>query len=223
MTSPEPNPAWDPTSPPPQPPTVPQQYPTSEDAASQYPPPPPPPPPAAPREPAPPEYSVGAASVPTSPFSPPDSGYDPSGFGAPGYGAPGYPATAVPSPNYGGYGGYGAQPGYGAQQVYYPGYPPPAKTNGLAIASMVVSIVGAVFLFCYGAGGLVGAVGAILGHVSRRQIRERQESGDGMALAGIITGWIATGLGLLIVAFFVIFIAWAVNNDPNLNGTFQNS
>ena len=58
---------------------------------------------------------------------------------------------------------------------------------------------------------LIGVVGAILGHVSRKQIRERGEGGDGMALAGIIVGWIATALGLLIVAFFVVLVVFAVN------------
>ena len=73
----------------------------------------------------------------------------------------------------------------------------------MAIASLVVSIVGMVFLICYGVGGLIAPVGAILGHVARKQIRERQESGDGMALAGVIVGWIGTGLGLIVLAFIV--------------------
>jgi hypothetical protein len=90
---------------------------------------------------------------------------------------------------------------------------------------MVISITAAALLVCYGVGGLIGAVGAILGHVSRRQIRERQESGSGMALAGIITGWIATGLGLLFVALLAFFFIWAANNpyDPSLNDTVRNS
>ena len=193
-------------------------------------------PPAPPRMPAPPEVSVGAAPMPAGEapaFAAPDNGYtaapapagnaaspyaaspyaadpyaaDPYAQGP--YGAGGYPVTSPPAPGYGGYGGYPGQAG-----GYYPAYAPAQKTNSMAIASMVVSIVGAFLLFCYGAGGLIGIVGAILGHVSRRQIRDRQESGDGMALAGIVVGWIAAGLGLLIVAFVVIFIVWAVNSAP---------
>lgn len=213
MTNPEPTPIWpDPTSPPPpSPPTVPLP-----DVAA----------PSPPLAPAPPEFSVGSASVPAPPgFSPPDPGYNPSDHTAVGYGAPGYPVTGMPASTYGGYGGFSGQPGYGAPPAYYPGYAPPTKTNSMAVASMVVSIAGAVLLFCYGVGGVVGAVGAILGHVSRRQIRERQESGNGMALAGIITGWIATALGLLIMALIAVFIVWAANNpyDPSLNDTVLNS
>lgn len=112
----------------------------------------------------------------------------------------GYP-TAYPDPYQpGGYPAYG-----------YPPVAPP--TNGLAIASMVVSILGAVGLLCYGFGGYLGIVGAILGHVSRRQIRERGDNGDGMALAGIITGWIAAGLAVITTTVIVILVV-IVANDP---------
>jgi hypothetical protein len=84
---------------------------------------------------------------------------------------------------------------------------------------MVVSIVGMVFLACYGVGGLFGAVGAILGHVARRQIRDRGESGDGMALAGIITGWIATGLALIIVVVIVVLVVWAANTSSSYDSS----
>jgi hypothetical protein len=136
---------------------------------------------------------------PTTPMYPPISGgtgqqpYDPS--------QP-YPQTAYGAP-------YAAGYGYGYPAVAAP------PTNGMAIGSMVVSIVSIVGLCAYGFGGLLGILGAILGHVARRQIKERGEGGDGMALAGIIMGWIATGIGLLIVAF-VVFIIWlAVTSEPS--------
>ncbi len=163
-------------------------------------------------------------SPPSSPpsiapaYAPPDSGFaaTPAQSGAPPYAAGSYPVTAPPMSGYGGYGGYGGQPA-----GYYPVYLPTQKTNGLAIASMVVAIVGALFLVCYGIGALFGFVGAILGHVARRQIRDRQEAGDGMALAGIITGWIATGLGLAFAAVVIVAISMAVTSstyDPTYGG-----
>lgn len=107
-----------------------------------------------------------------------------------------------------------APPGYGYGYPQY-GYPPAPKTNSMAVASMVISIIGAAGLCAYGVGGLLGIVGAILGHVARRQIRDRGEAGDGMALAGIIVGWVALGIGILTIgALIVVFmIAW------NLEGT----
>jgi MFS family permease len=78
----------------------------------------------------------------------------------------------------------------------------------LAIASLAVSIAGLVMLCGYGIGGIVGLVGAILGHVARRQVRERGENGSGLALAGIICGWIAVALGVVAIGFLV----WVFTN-----------
>jgi drug/metabolite transporter (DMT)-like permease len=116
---------------------------------------------------------------------------------------------------YSGQSGYQPQgpSGYQTPQFYppvpggYPGYfPPQRRTNGLAIASLVVSC--ASLFVC----ALLGCVGAVMGHVARRQIRESGEEGDGMALAGIIVGWILFGLSLLAVIAYAIFIGWMVSN-----------
>jgi hypothetical protein len=101
---------------------------------------------------------------------------------------PAQPAAWTPPP------GYPPYPGY----VYAPARP----TNGMAIASMVVSI--ASLLVC---AGLPGIVGALLGHSARRQIRERGEEGDGMALAGVIVGWIGFGLGIAVVIVYAIIFS----------------
>jgi hypothetical protein len=100
-------------------------------------------------------------------------------------------------------------PGYG-----YP--PPPPKANSMAVAAMAVSIASAVAMvcaFCFSLLAVVplggGATGAILGFVARRQIRERGERGDGMALAGIIVGLIAAALGVLLLALMVIWFGFA--------------
>jgi len=102
-------------------------------------------------------------------------------------------------------------PGYGYAPYGYP-YVPAPKTNGMAVAAMVVSIVGAVGLCAWGVGGLIGVVGALLGHVARRQIRTSGEAGDGMALAGVIVGWIAFAIGLIAVGVFAAFIIAAANS-----------
>jgi hypothetical protein len=84
---------------------------------------------------------------------------------------------------------------YGPDQPYQPypyGYPPAPRTNALAVASLVCSV--AAVATC-----ITAPVGAILGHVARRQIRERGEAGDGLAQAGIIVGWVLTGVLLLLL------------------------
>jgi hypothetical protein len=77
--------------------------------------------------------------------------------------------------------------------------PRPSRTNGLAIASLVLSLT--VFL--------IGPILAIIfGARARRQIRESEglESGDGLALAGMIIGIVELVLSLVVVSIFVALI-----------------
>ncbi len=134
----------------------------------------------------------------------PNQPYSDPGYGSGGY--PGYTGPASPGPGYGyGYGGY-AQP------------MPTRQTNGLAIASMVVSL--ASILIC----GWPAIIGAIMGHVARRQIRERGEEGDGMALTGVIVGWIVFALSVIGTLAYVIFFIWLVDTandyDPYPYSTY---
>jgi hypothetical protein len=98
-----------------------------------------------------------------------------------------------PPPQYGPPPGYG-QPAYGSPPGY--GYPPPypRPTNVLAILSLVMAFVFA-------------PAGLILGIVARRQIRQTGEDGDGLALAGIIVGGIATAFFVLMIIFWIIAFA----------------
>src|SRR5262245_53824683 len=132
---------------------------------------------------------------PPAPSAEPWSGASPAATPEPGYqyADPSvYPTTTpsyAPAPYY-------APPGYAPGQPYgQPTYVVSPPTNGLAIASMIVSLVG------------FGPVGAILGHIARRQIRERGEQGDGFALAGIIVGWVITAFWVLCCGFYIVGFA----------------
>ena len=57
-----------------------------------------------------------------------------------------------------------------------------------------------------------GIPAIIMGHISRRQIRESGEQGDGMALAGLILGYIGLVLGIIFV-IIVIAVGVAVTHD----------
>ena len=98
-------------------------------------------------------------------------------------------------------------PGAGPYAPYpsYPqsGYPAPS-TNGLAIAALVLSIVG--WVPC----GVGSVVAVILGFVARSQIRQSQgrQGGDGLALAGIILGFVG-------VAFVVFSLVLSVATGSN--------
>lgn len=80
-------------------------------------------------------------------------------------------------------------PGYGPPPGYQGWGPPPKRTNGFAIASLVLSL-----LWIWGVGSILALV---FGQIARKQIAERHEDGGGMATAGLVLG--ALGLGVLVL------------------------
>ena len=103
------------------------------------------------------------------------------------YGQPGYGQQPYGQPGYG-------QPGYGQ-----PVYVPVAGTNTMAILALVFA-----FIFA--------PVAIVLGHLAKKQIRQTGEQGEGLATAGLWLGYIFTGLLVLVCAFYVVAIIFAVNN-----------
>src|ERR1700723_3055563 len=99
------------------------------------------------------------------------------------------------------------QPNYGPQQPYPPyqgpyppyqgPYPPALPTNGLAIASLVCGV--GTFVI-----GLSFIPAIICGHIARGQIRRTGEQGGGLALAGLILGYVGGALFIVLVAVLVI-------------------
>lgn len=103
---------------------------------------------------------------------------------------------------------------------YPPPYPPPVppRTNGLAVASMVLSIVGAVLMCVYGAGSIPAILGVIFGHVAKGQIRTDGTQGDGMAMAGIIVGYCVIGVVALVIVLFVVGVMSLTSLTSSLLG-----
>lgn len=69
--------------------------------------------------------------------------------------------------------------------------------------------------------GATGFVGAIMGHIARKQIKQTGEQGDGMALAGIIVGWVGTGLAVAVVAVYVVFFGWLAYESSQYGTTYN--
>jgi len=116
----------------------------------------------------------------------------PTGSDYQGYPPP-YPPGANPPPP----SGYG--PPYPGYQSYYPG-PMPPSTNSWAIASLICSIVG------------VSILGIIFGHIALGEIKRSNgwQTGHGMALAGLIIGYVEIGLGLILfIVFFSLILSTA--------------
>jgi len=83
---------------------------------------------------------------------------------------------------------------------YHAGYYPPAvagaPTNGLAIASMICGFAELITF------GLASVPAIILGHLARERIRQTGERGDGMAITGLVFGYL--GVGFWLVVFLAI-------------------
>lgn len=103
---------------------------------------------------------------------------------------------------------YGGNP-YGGAPGYYPGIQVP--TSGLAIASMVCGIAG--YLTCYFV-GILGIPAVICGHmaISRINSSPMPVAGRGMAIAGLILGYLGILITLGAITFF--FFAFASAATP---------
>jgi hypothetical protein len=92
----------------------------------------------------------------------------------------------------------------------YPGVPYVAqRTNGLAIASLVLGIVS---FFCLGFLFVVPLLAIIFGHLSLDRIARSggAEKGRGLAIAGLVLGWI------FIVPVLIAALAWLGYGISNL-------
>lgn len=93
----------------------------------------------------------------------------------------------------------------GAPMSGYGGVPP---TNGMAIASMVCGLVSLPMMLGCWLGIVVGIPAVICGHVALSQMRRSViQQGRGLAITGLITGYLSIGLTLLVGVVFGILIA----------------
>ncbi|MFI2364912.1 DUF4190 domain-containing protein [Promicromonospora sp. NPDC019610] len=105
---------------------------------------------------------------------------------------------------------YPGQPYPGQQPYPYGapyGYAAPLEKNALGVWSLVLGILSVFLLFTCGIGFLAGIPAVITGHLSRKAQREGQADNGGLALGGIITGWVTIGLTLLAVVGLVVLFS----------------
>lgn len=136
------------------------------------------------------QYQVGQYPVPQPPEPanfPPPAGYQTS---------PTAPYSVQPYSQQ----PYSQQP-YG-QQPY--GQPPmiviAQPNSGMATASMVFGIIGLVFGWCMC--GIPSLIAIILGHIGMGQTREGRLGGRGMAIAGLVMGYVLI-IPTVILTFFL--------------------
>ena len=95
-----------------------------------------------------------------------------------------YPQSAYPAAGY-----PAAAPGY------YPPAPASASTNTMAILSLVFAFV-------------FSPLGIVFGHMAKKQIKASGEQGEGLATAGMIVGYVFTGLYVLFCALWILGVAF---------------
>ena len=112
---------------------------------------------------------------------------------------PGFVAASPPPPPPYGYasaGPYvGTQPGYAPAYVYMP----PRGTNGLAIASLVVSLVPV----C----GVNAIVALVLGIIALNQLKSTHQDGRGLAIAGIVIASVQLVLGVAYLILILVVVS----------------
>ena len=98
------------------------------------------------------------------------------------------------------------------QHHYYGSGPPQTPpNNGMAIVSLILGCLG--ILSC---GFFIFSLGAVIfGHVAQSQIRRTGEQGNGMAVAGLVMGYITILLGLI---YWIVIVGiygaalWSIGN-----------
>lgn len=84
--------------------------------------------------------------------------------------------------------------------------------SGLAIASFVTSLA-TLFLTA----GFFSFIGSILGHVSLSKLKKAGSSQNrGLAVAGIIIGWVSTALAwIILIGFIILVLGLAASADSS--------
>ena len=132
---------------------------------------------------------------------------------------PGHPGLPLPPPYAGAptppsYDGGPAPAGYSQQypqqyrqpypQIAYGGYGP-ARMNSMAIAALVVGVAGFVMT------GVLAIVAIPLGHVALSQIKKTGERGRGLAIGGLVVGYVALA-GTILVAGLIALLSWSMSS-----------
>lgn len=136
---------------------------------------------------------------PPPPSQPPSQGYPPQQAAGSGYPPPPQqqyqPGTYPPAP---------PQP--------YSGYaaPPATPKNGMGTTALVLGVIGLVTSWLI-VGIVFGLIAVILGFVGRGRVKRGEATNGGVALAGIVLGFLAIIIGVVCTVFYVMAGSFFMN------------
>lgn len=130
----------------------------------------------------------------------PQTPYGNQPYPSPAYQQPGFPAQHS-NP-------YAAQHGYPAN---YGAVPQPTPTNKNALISLITALVCMFFLNAVPVLGTAGSiVGVVFGHKALNETPDAPGSGRGMALAGIIIGYVSVVSSIAILGLYALVFLGAI-------------
>ena len=89
-------------------------------------------------------------------------------------------------------------------------YAPRPRTNGMAMTAMILGIIGLVLVACLWFFPVLPILAIVFGHVSLSQITRQGMQGKGLAITGMVTGYVGVGIGLLIL----LLVFFGTINSP---------
>ena len=114
------------------------------------------------------------------------AGLPPAGAQSAGYPGPGYPPAGYPGPGY-------PPPGYA--------FAPARPRNDLAVWSLVLGLLSVVGCFFF-----TGVPAVVVGGKARQAAAAGEADNPGMAVAGVVLGWVGTALGGLLTLLILFSV-----------------
>lgn len=81
--------------------------------------------------------------------------------------------------------------------------PPIALRNGLGMAALVMAIVGLLLCFTVVGGVVLGIAAVVMGFMGRGRVKRGEANNGGVAIAGVVLGFLSIVAGLVFIAIYV--------------------
>jgi heme/copper-type cytochrome/quinol oxidase subunit 2 len=87
----------------------------------------------------------------------------------------------------------------------YSGFTPPptGPRNGLGITALILAIIGLVFCWTVAGGIILGLCAIIIGFVGRGRVKRGEATNGGVAIAGIVLGFLAIIVSLIFIPIWI--------------------